>query len=565
MIEVHYNGTDELVLQASKQDTNVIRRMMSTKFKQSGLQHDLWTMPATLASFTQLENCGTEVQYTVDAAGLMVALEHVEDKRIKKHDLISKRLSPLQADGVVWMATATQGGILADQMGTGKTVQACQAMNLGKGHVLVVTTKTTLYSWMRHIKEWTTGIYPIVLHGTPAQQRNAVREMERMDGRMAVITTHATASKYSNLAAFGSTGGKEIEENYLNKIGWNMVFVDEMHKLRNPAGKQARALKAIRKNSKRAYALTGTPVTENPDDIWHLLNFVAPRDFPSRSRFRERYCIMYINPHGGVENLGIRPDMVDEFDQILSEFLIRRLRSEVFEGLPTALDTDYRVLDMPQQQQTLYNKMAKDMMAEVEEGKLLLTTSPLTLHARLDNISSAMPVLDDDGNIVSLTTPSNKLDALLDIAEERDGDPFVVFAPSRKLIDFLAGALRGKGYKCGVITGQVNARERAAQVEMFQAGKLDIMLMTSAGGEGITLTAADLVVYADLHWSAVVNQQVADRIDRHGQTRPPQRIVLLSKETIDESRRRIVLMKEGRQQEILQDKERLSLFLKGRV
>ena len=178
--------------------------------------------------------------------------------------------------------------------------------------------------------------------------------------------------------------------------------------------------------------------------------------------------------------------------------------------------------------------------------------------------ADGVPVVNEDGRVTEITGPSNKLEYLIEIAEDRAGDPFVVYSYSAKTARFLAEGLKDAGHHAAVIEGATSVNDRQAYVQAFQAGAVPVLVITDAGAEGLTLTAADLIVFARQSWRAPTNQQVKDRIDRWGQERPPQTVVLLSKDTVDETRRLALEGKVEMQEQILRDKKRIKNFLTGK-
>lgn len=573
MIEVDYEeSSGKFLLIAGIRDTERISSIPGARAKRKtepGVA--VWRVPGTVEAARQMYNSIPDATWTqaakqqrnllIDRRKTRIALMKGDTTRISPFN--DDRLSPPQNRGVDWLLGGS--GLLADDMGSGKTVMSVVAANVGKfQRLLVITTQSTLDVWAKHFEEWT-EIKPFVFHGTKSKQEKAWAAFEEYDGRKVLITTHALAGSHSKRSSFGDVAA-EGELGRLN-TPFNLCIIDEAHKMGvNPRNKWVRAMWAIGSNSDVRWALTGTPVNDRPDDLWVLMRFVNPDVFSRfRGAFRDRYCIMKPQFHGGMENAGLHPDMEDEFQWVLRPHFLRRLKREVVKGLPDAQPVQYIRLPMTPNQKKAYNQMVKAMMANVEGG-LLLSPDGLSRAQSCEYIADGVPVLGDDGTVVALdATPSNsnKLTYILDVAEQRQGDPFVVYAYSSKTVDMLAQGLEDRGYKVGKITGSTPKDSRSAYVKLFQDGKLGVLLITDAGAEGLTLTAADLIIFARESWRAPVNQQVKDRIDRWGQERPPQTIVLLSEDTVDETRRSAVETKVGMQEQVLQDKKKIKAFLTG--
>jgi SNF2 family DNA or RNA helicase len=325
------------------------------------------------------------------------------------------------------------------------------------------------------------------------------------------------------------------------------------------------AVKQMGLQADHRLGLSGTPLLNNPDDIWSIMNFIEPREYGSRNQFRNRYCRMQSAWHGGFENLGLKNETRNEFDRFFLPRFIRRTKLEVLPDLPEKMPVDYRVLPMGTKQRRVYTALMNDMMAVVDD-ELLMVENPLSLSLRLRQVACGVPVVDENGEVVALEAPSNKLDAILDILEESPDEPLVVYAESRKFIEMLAEQLRKRKYSVGLVTGAQSAREREKAVERFQAGKLHVMLGTlGAGAEGLTLTAASTIVLAQQSWAHATNAQAIDRIHRIGQNSSVHPIVLISEGTVDHAVALVDKTKEGRLQELVRDPAWMKAAMKGEI
>jgi len=191
--------------------------------------------------------------------------------------------------------------------------------------------------------------------------------------------------------------------------------------------------------------------------------------------------------------------------------------------------------------------MRDEMLAELDNGEQTYVTNSLSKLTRLRQFASAYAHINEDGDL-KLTAPSCKVEAMIEIAEELGGKPAVVFAESKQLIVLAGAALTKHGYEVGYVTGDVTDDERAGFVTAFQRGELQFLLVTlGAGGEGLTLDRADVVIFLQRSFSMAKNRQAEDRIV--GQTSGPglEVIDIVARDTI-----------EARVQEVLGDKERIS-------
>ena len=491
-------------------------------------------------------------------------------------------LYPFQRAGVRFLMAARRA-LIADEMGSGKTVQIIRAIaNLQESlPALIVCPNSMKYTWQKEFTKWAPDIRTVVIDGGAAQRRKQIAEIENFGADVAIINweslrLHTRLEGYGNLRLrrCEQHGGSDPKVNEtsceshpkeFNLIGWRTVVADEAHRAKDPKAKQSRALWAVASEANYRFAATGTPIANHPGDLWSLMRFVSPEDFPRKTQYVDRYCLQSWNAFGGMDIVGIRPETRAEFARIVDPRMIRRLKSVVLPHLPPKTYVT-REVTMTAKQAKAYNQMAEHMIAELEDGDVTYATNPLTKLTRLSQFACAYAEVDDAGD-VKLSDPSCKLDAMMDILEEADGEQVVVFAESRQLIELAAKRLEKAGITFGQIHGNIPPAERQVNVDQFQANKLQVMLVTmGAGGEGITLTAARIAVFLQRSWSLVKNKQAEDRIHRPGQDADKVEIIdVVAQGTIEETRAEAIKGKEARLEEVVRDQEFLRRMLEMRA
>ena len=463
------------------------------------------------------------------------------------------RLFPFQRVGVRFLETVGTG-LIADDMGSGKTIQLIRTVarlreqNLIKGKILIVCPNSMKFTWEEEWLNWAPEFEVSVINGTATQRRKAIAAEADV-----YVINWESLRLHTRLAGYGSIAltDKEKEEKELNEIDWDVVIADEGHRAKDPKSKQTRALWAVSEDANFRYAATGTPIESHPGELWSLMHFVSPENFPRKTKYVERYCNKTFNVFGGMEIQGLRADTAQEFHGIVDPLVIRRPKDVILPQLPEKSET-VRYIDFTGKQKKAYTQMRKDMLAEVDGGDIAVALNPLQQFIRLSQFASAYAELDDDGN-VRLSAPSNKVDAFLDLLEEAAGEQVVAFAESKQLINLVGNQLEKQGTSHGYITGDVTPDQRAAAVRDFQEGRLRVMLCTSAGAEGITLHSARILVFLQRFWSSIKNQQAADRVHRIGQDRGVEIITFATLGTVDEHRERVLVDKDQALQEILKD------------
>lgn len=478
-------------------------------------------------------------------------------------------LYPFQEVGVQFLNLA-DSVLLADEMGTGKTVQTIEALRRKASlPILVVAPNSVAPNWVREFEAWWPEVPVTLLAGTAAKRR---KQIESFDGGV-MIMNWEKLRLHSRLAPYGSVALKKCSdcdptssgkpascqrcERDLNEIHWAAVVADEAHRAKTPKAQSTRALWALGRKADRRIALTGTPISNSPADLWSVMHFVAPEDWPSRGAFIDRYCLTRFTPWGsGQEIVGIDPRRETEFYAILRPRFLRRTKKAVLPQLPDKV-YQTRWIELTPKQAKAYRQMANGMLADLDSG-VHVTTEALTQLLRLLQLTSAFAEVDDQGQW-RMAMPSAKISELLDLLEEVTGQ-VVVFAESEQLISLTAAAINEP---VGLITGPTTLAERERAIERFQAGELRIMLATlGAGGEGLTLTAADTLVFMERSWSLVRTLQAEDRLHRIGQTADQVTIIdLIAGDTIDEHRQQVVQGKEKTLKDLVQDEETLRRLL----
>lgn len=459
-------------------------------------------------------------------------------------------LFPFQRVGVAFLET-TGRALLADDMGSGKTIQLIRTVErLGPEAlpVLVVCPNSMKYTWAEEIEKWS-SLTTSIIDGTAAKRKKAMEA-----SRDVYIINWESLRLHSRLAPYGSIQLTDAEKTpkELNSFDWGTVIADEAHRAKDARSKQTRALWQVSRGAKHRFAATGTPIESNPSELWPIMNFVSPEDFPRKTKYIERYCLQSFNPFGGMEITGLAPEHAAEFHTIVDPRMIRRPKDVILPQLPPKVES-LRLIPFSGKQKTAYDQMAKHMIAELDDDEVLVTTSPIAQFMRLSQFASAYAEVTDQDEL-ELTTPSNKIDALVELIEEARKQQVVVFAESKQLINLANTKLTSLGVTTGLITGDIPPDMRQVVMNRFQSGEIQVILGTSAAAEGITLTAASILVFMQRFWSSIKNKQASDRIHRIGQMADKVDIITFAtKGTVDEYRETVLDDKEESLQEILQD------------
>jgi SNF2 family DNA or RNA helicase len=499
-------------------------------------------------------------------------------------------LFPHQRAGVKFLSTAKRA-LLADEPGLGKTAQAIRSLKYLQSQgeqvfpALIVCPNTLKKNWSREFKKWwpDSGLNIEIITGTAAQRR---KQFEKEDVDVYIINWESLRT-HSRLSAYGSIalakciecGGHderttlnkcEVHKRDLNLVDFKSVIADEMHRSKDPKSKQSRALWAATGDANVRFALTGTPIANNVLDLWAILHWIAPEEWPSKTRWIDRMVDTMLNAFGGMMVLGVKSHMESEFHATVDPRMRRMLKANVLPWLPEMM-FERRDVEMSTKQAKAYKQMRDNMIAELESGETLVAASVLTQTTRLSQFASSFAEMVVDENTgepkAILAEPSCKVDALLDDIKNGDfgDDSVAVCAVSRQLIELLSARLTKEKISHGLITGAQNEDERQKAVDDFQSGKIKWVLFTAqAGGVGITLTAARRLVMLQRPWSLVDHKQAIDRIHRIGSEIHDSVIVMdyVTEGTIEERVLQVLETKAENFEQIVKDKDRLLDLLK---
>lgn len=468
------------------------------------------------------------------------------------------------------MRIGSAGGLfIMDDPGTGKTVSA----------ILGIAERYTQYG---------AAVLPVVI-GTPAGVVDPfVEEFGKWAPHLTVCAYRGTkdkrrklvASKYHVYVASWDTiradAAPGVKEPLLMKLRPRIVVADESHFMKTPLAVRTLAMCALGAQADIFVPMSGTPISHDARDLHDPLRILEPGAYPDRERFTDRYVEIVPGDYGKGEAVGLRPDREPEFRTSLR--MRRVAKADALPFLPKKVYS-VREVEMPQPWRKVYDDMEAQMLAEMPTGEHLSVTSVLARLTRLAQLSSAaadvetLSELQPDGDWkekikVTLRLPSWKVDALMDIMTERPGKPILCFSPSKQLMALAARVAIERGYRVGHIWGGQTQRERTAMRHSFQAGQLDLIVVTvRSGGAGLTLTAAGTVVYLGRPWSLTESSQSEDRAHRIGSELLHDHIEIidvLCKNTIDARYRAVLRNKAGHLGELFGDPRIVRELLGGK-
>lgn len=414
--------------------------------------------------------------------------------------------------------------LLGDEQGLGKTKQALDIAVARKHkmrHCLIVCGVNNLkWNWYKEVEIHTNEKAHILgsrvnrkgktVIGSSAERLADLKQIHDEYFLITNIETLRDKSIQSQIKKMCSDG----------IIG--MTIIDEIHKCKNSQSKQGKAIHCC--CSYYRLALTGTPLMNNPVDLYNVLKWLEVENH-SLTYFKNLYCEM--GGFGGYEIIGYKN--LDQLENSLNKNMLRRRKEEVLD-LPPKIYTD-ELLDLDSSQDKLYRDVTNQIIEDVD--RIMLLPNPLTELIRLRQVTSNPNILTSK-NITNV-----KYDRILDILESTT-DKVIIFSNWTKVINPLYIKLSSLGYNPALVTGE--SKDPILEMNKFQSDNTCKVILgtTPALGTGYTLTAANTVIFIDEPWSKAIKDQAEDRCHRIGTKGTVNIITLICKDTIDERIHQII-------------------------
>jgi len=442
------------------------------------------------------------------------------DAKVELSDRIDKTLRPYQREGIVHLRYwENRGfcGILADEMGLGKTLQTLAWIQMSRANdklddkpVLIVCPTSLVENWIEEGEKFTPELSFLNITGP---QRKA---------RFPEIATHDVS-----VTSYGLVR-RDIDE--LRGIEFSIVALDEAQNIKNQASQNAQAVREL--NAGNRLALTGTPVENSVTDLWSIMNFLMPMYLGPYEQFKANY-------EAPIKRGGDESDFaLTKLRRKLHPFLIRRLKKDVAKDLPPKIEKVMYCTLTPDQKKVYkeilefsQNKIADMVSAKgfnksrMEIFKMLLRLRQASCH--LDLLK--MPGLDSKD-------PSGKLNTFLEMLDEAKsgGHRVLVFSQFTSMLSILREALEERSYRYNYLDGSTKKRQDLVRSFNGDPDILAFLISLKAGGTGLNLTGADMVIHFDPWWNPAVENQATDRAYRIGQKRTVYAQKLIARGTVEE-------------------------------
>lgn len=425
-------------------------------------------------------------------------------------------LRDYQVTGFSWLMTLANyhlGGILADDMGLGKTLQVIAFLLAKraeqKNPSLVVVPTSLVYNWQEEIKRFAPELSILVIAGNK-DERTALLMQADTDINV-VITTYNMLKNDISL---------------YEKRHFSYVFLDEAQHIKNPNTQAARAVKKLKAGG--YFALTGTPIENTLTELWSLFDFLMPGYLYTHKKFKSQYETAIVRAED--------KEALQDLKQHIMPFILRRMKKDVLTELPDKVERKM-INVMTAEQEKVYKawfiQSQKEFSREIaQNGFGESRIKILAILMRLRQIACNPQIC-----LEGYTGGSGKINMLEEVVTDAvsSGHRLLIFSQFTMMLKSIETLLEKHGLDYFYLDGKTPSKERIRLVNLFNEGKVPLFLISlKAGGTGLNLTGADMVIHFDPWWNPAVEEQATDRAYRLGQKNNVQVLKFITKDTIEE-------------------------------
>lgn len=427
--------------------------------------------------------------------------KNIKDMEFNVPDNLCATLRDYQVAGYKWFKTLEHygfAGILADEMGLGKTIQTITYILSGENKKSLVVTPTALiYNWKNEFEKFAPSLNIGIVHGSKKERDRILDNLNEYD---VILTTYGTVKN-------------DIE--VYKDLDFDIMIIDEAQHIKNSTAKASLAVKAIK--AKQKFALTGTPIENNLLELWSIFDYVMPGYLFNKNKFTNKFI------KGNDEYL--------ELKRAIEPFILRREKKQVAKELPEKIEKKFFV-ELSKDQKKLYSTYVRSLRNDIRDSeKSKVEVFSYMMKLRQLCLEPRIVYEGYEGENSKLNMAMNLVEGYAD-----DGHKILLFSQFTGVLDSIKNELINKKIEFSYIDGSVLAKERMSLVDEFNESdtKRVFLISLKAGGTGLNLTSADVVIHYDPWWNPAVEDQATDRAHRIGQENNVEVIKLISKGSIEE-------------------------------
>lgn len=451
------------------------------------------------------------------------SIDEARETRVDTPEGFDGQLRPYQVEGLNWLNTIANmglGGILADEMGLGKTIQliAYTLANIEQsreyGPSLIVCPASVVYNWVSEFERFAPSISVQAITGTK-EDRNELLAACNPDIVKEGEWPDVLITSYDLLR-------RDVEQ--YEMLNLFTVSLDEAQYIKNHATVSARSVKSL--DALHRFALTGTPIENRLSELWSIFDFLMPGLLLTYEQFRNRYEQPILD---GDERA------LERLQALVGHFIMRRMKDDVLTDLPEKEEAVVYA-QLGDEQMRLYQAMEQRLRDSINaRSKQAFSADKIAVLAEITRLRELC--CDPSLLFENYSGEAAKLDTIIELIKSAhdSGEKTLVFSQFVQFLNIIAERLEEEGIAYYTITGSTPKRQRIQLVNEFNADDTPVFLVSlKAGGTGLNLTGASVVVHADPWWNLAAENQATDRAHRIGQKRAVSVYKVIAKDTIEE-------------------------------
>ena len=464
---------------------------------------------------------GTQIVKNIEYKNIIDGLDKdliAEEEKIPKE--LESILRPYQKIGFKWLKTLDKykfGGILADDMGLGKTIQIIAILldekqnNYKNRTSIVISPSSLVLNWKNEIEKFATSLNIKVVRGNSIERKEIIQNLDKYD---LILTSYDLLKR-------------DIDIYKDKKYNFRFIIADEAQYLKNNDTKNAKAIKQLDADTR--FALTGTPIENSLAELWSIFDFIMPGYLFSYRNFKATYEMPIVRDED--------KEIMNKLKMLIEPFTLRRTKKEVLTELPEKTITVLNN-EMDEEQRNIYLSYLVQAKQELQDeistnGYEKSQIKILAAITRLRQICCHPGLFIDDYN-----GGSSKLEQCIEIIEDgiAAGHKILLFSSYTSMFEIIEKELNSRNIKYFKLTGNTKVDERIELVDEFnQNSEIGVFLISlKAGGTGLNLIGADMVIHYDPWWNISAENQATDRAYRIGQKNNVQVYKLITKGSIEE-------------------------------
>jgi len=476
-------------------------------------------MPLSYAPFLYNEfNTDDSVEFEADQdlVSLVEKIKELNEDKVIVPSGLAGVMRSYQVSGLNWLNALTEldfCGILADEMGTGKSLQIISLLLSKKvkgeiGKSIIICPTSLILNWQGEFKKFAgSNLNVAAIYGSAPEREALARVALDNDTTDVLITSYELLRR-----DFGLYSGFNFE----------FAVIDEAQYIKNPTTSNARAVKSL--TAKHRFALTGTPIENSLSELWSIFDFLMPGYLLSYSRFKSEFEQAVVAGNEAT---------ISKLKKLVAPFILRRLKSDVLTELPSKIETTITA-PLEGQQQDLYQSLLAEFRVQAKEfgidAKRKIDVLSLLMRLRQIACDPRLAYGDYNGN-------SEKFEASIELVQQSiaGGHKVLLFSQFTSMIELFKERFVKEGIAHYILKGDTKKGDRMEMVDSFNKGNADVFLISlKAGGTGLNLTGADVVIHYDPWWNEAVTNQATDRAHRLGQDKVVQVYKMVTKGTVEE-------------------------------